>query len=211
MPRPGWPWTSHSASHQHIPGRPGRGTPGRTLPGEDSLQSARARGWRALPHHNLDLRQADLHLITAPSLRPTRTTTNSASRPPSTPSDPPALTRSIRETASQRRKRQQRHLGHPRRPAHAGATSTWLSCSCITRARTDVAPKATRAGSGDLYAWGDAAYLSRRDGASGSLEHRSRPPSITLKLVSAQTAPPLTSNSTAFEAPAPLNPSRRSR
>ncbi len=193
-PRPGWPWISRSASHRTRPAwapwpwrLPG---PRSSYLAEDSLESARARAEGLCQHRGLDLRQADLHLITAPSLRLDQdhdrqrlSATVDAIRPRLLLLDPFVRLHRSDENDS-------------------GAISAILADLRTLQRSFDVAvllvhhsrkngrgPQGyTLRGSVDLYAWGDAyAYLSRRDsGFRPSLDHRSRPAidPLTLKLVS---------------------------
>ena len=157
---------------------------------EDSLQSARARVEGICQHRGLDLRQVDLHLITAPSLRLDQefdkqrlAATVAAIKPRLLLLDPFVRLHRSDENDS-------------------GAISAILADLRTLQRSFDVAVLLVHhsrkngrgpqgyalRGSGDLYAWGDAyAYLSRRDGSFKlSLEHRSRPAidPFSLRLVS---------------------------
>lgn len=157
---------------------------------EDSLQSARARVEGICEHRRLDLRRADLHLITVPSLR----------------LDQDHDTQRLSATVEKVRPRLL--LLDPFVRLHrsdendSGAISAILADLRTLQRRFDVAVVLVHharkngrgpqgyalRGSGDFYAWGDAyAYLSRRDTAFRlALEHRSHPAadSLALKLVS---------------------------
>ena len=157
---------------------------------EDSLQSARARVEGLSQHRGLDLRQVDLHLITAPSLRLDQdydkqrlSATVDAIRPRLLLLDPFVRLHRSDENDS-------------------GAISAILADLRTLQRNFDVAVVIVHhsrkngrgsqgyalRGSSDLYAWGDAyAYLSRRDTSLRlSLEHRSHPAidPLALKLVS---------------------------
>jgi len=157
---------------------------------EDSLQSARARVEGICDHRRLDLRRADLHLITVPSLwldqdhdKQRLSATVEKVRPRLLLLDPFVRLHRSDENDS-------------------GAISAILADLRALQRRFDVAVVLVHharkngrgpqgyalRGSGDLYAWGDAyAYLSRRDSAFRlALEHRSHPAAdpFALKLVS---------------------------
>jgi hypothetical protein len=157
---------------------------------EDSLQSARARVEGICDHRRLDLRRADLHLITVPSLwldqdhdKQRLSATVEKVRPRLLLLDPFVRLHRSDENDS-------------------GAISAILADLRALQRRFDVAVvlvhharKNARGpqgyalrGSGDFYAWGDAyAYLTRRDSAFRlALEHRSHPAAdpFALKLVS---------------------------
>lgn len=157
---------------------------------EDSLHSARARVDGISQHRGLDLRRADLHLITSPSLRLDQefdkqrlAATVAAIRPRLLLLDPFVRLHRSDENDS-------------------GAISAILADLRTLQRTFNVAVLLVHhsrkngrgpqgyalRGSGDLYAWGDAyAYLSRRDSSFKlSLEHRSRPAidPLALSLVS---------------------------
>ena len=157
---------------------------------EDSLHSARARVDGIAQHRGLELLKADLHLITAPSLRLDQefdkqrlAATVAAIKPRLLLLDPFVRLHRSDENDS-------------------GAISAILADLRTLQRSFDVAVLLVHhsrkngrgpqgyalRGSGDLYAWGDAyAYLSRRDSALRlSLEHRSRPAidPLGLRLVS---------------------------
>jgi AAA domain len=157
---------------------------------EDSLQSARARVEGLCTHRGLDLRRADLHLITAPTLRLDQDYDKQ------------------RLAATVEKLRPRLMLLDPFVRLHrsdendSGAISAILADLRNLQRRFDVAVVLVHharkngrgpqgyalRGSGDLYAWGDAyAYLSRRDTAFRlALEHRSHAAiePLALKLVS---------------------------
>jgi len=187
------------------------------LPAEDSLQSARARVDGISRHRGLDLRRADLHLITSPSLRLDQefdkerlAATVAAIRPRLLLLDPFVRLHRSDENDS-------------------GAISAILADLRTLQRTFDVAVLLVHhsrkngrgpqgyalRGSGDLYAWGDAyAYLSRRTAPSSSPSSIDLDPPSTPSLSGscrAPMAPPLTSRSTVTNAkvqPPPLSPSR---
>ena len=157
---------------------------------EDSLQSARARVEGICEHRRLDLRRADLHLITVPSLRLDQDF------------DKQRLSATVEKVRPRLLLLDPFVRLHRSDENDSGAISAILADLRTLQRRFDVAVVLVHharkngrgpqgyalRGSGDFYAWGDAyAYLSRRDTAFRlALEHRSHPAadSLALKLVS---------------------------
>ena len=157
---------------------------------EDSLQSARARVEGICEHRRLDLRRADLHLITVPSLRLDQD------------HDKQRLSATVEKVQPRLLLLDPFVRLHRSDENDSGAISAILADLRALQRRFDVAVVLVHharkngrgpqgyalRGSGDFYAWGDAyAYLSRRDSAFRlSLEHRSHPAAdpFALKLVS---------------------------
>ena len=157
---------------------------------EDSLQSARARVEGICEHRRLDLRRADLHLITVPSLRLDQD------------HDKHRLSATVEKVRPRLLLLDPFVRLHRSDENDSGAISAILADLRTLQRRFDVAiilvhharkngrgPQGyALRGSGDFYAWGDAyAYLSRRDTAFRlALEHRSHPAAdpLALKLIS---------------------------
>lgn len=157
---------------------------------EDSLQSARARVEGICEHRCLDLRRADLHLITVPSLRLDQD------------HDKQRLSATVEKVRPRLLLLDPFVRLHRSDENDSGAISAILADLRALQRRFDVAVVLVHharkngrgpqgyalRGSGDFYAWGDAyAYLSRRDSAFRlALEHRSHPAAdpLALKLVS---------------------------
>jgi len=157
---------------------------------EDSLQSARARVEGICEHRRLDLRRADLHLITVPSLRLDQD------------HDKQRLSATVEKVRPRLLLLDPFVRLHRSDENDSGAISAILADLRALQRRFDVAVVLVHharkngrgpqgyalRGSGDFYAWGDAyAYLSRRDTAFRlALEHRSHPAAdpFALKLVS---------------------------
>jgi len=157
---------------------------------EDSLQSARARVEGICEHRRLDLRRADLHLITVPSLRLDQD------------HDKQRLSATVEKIRPRLLLLDPFVRLHRSDENDSGAISAILADLRALQRLFDVAVVLVHharkngrgpqgyalRGSGDFYAWGDAyAYLSRRDTAFRlALEHRSHPAAdpLALKLVS---------------------------
>lgn len=158
---------------------------------EDSLQSARARVEGICEHRRLDLRRADLHLITVPSLRLDQD------------HDKQRLSATVEKVRPRLLLLDPFVRLHRSDENDSGAISAILADLRTLQRQFDVAVVLVHharkngrgpqgyalRGSGDFYAWGDAyAYLSRRDSASFrlALEHRSHAAvdPLALKLVS---------------------------
>lgn len=157
---------------------------------EDSLQSARARVEGICEHRRLDLRRADLHLITVPSLRLDQD------------HDKQRLSATVEKVRPRLLLLDPFVRLHRSDENDSGAISAILADLRTLQRRFDVAVVLVHharkngrgpqgyalRGSGDFYAWGDAyAYLSRRDCVFRlALEHRSHPATdpFALKLVS---------------------------
>jgi hypothetical protein len=158
---------------------------------EDSLQSARARVEGICDHRRLDLRRADLHLITVPSLRLDQD------------HDKQRLSATVEKVQPRLLLLDPFVRLHRSDENDSGAISAILADLRTLQRRFDVAVVLVHharkngrgpqgyalRGSGDFYAWGDAyAYLSRRDTAAFrlALEHRSHSATdpLALKLVS---------------------------
>jgi len=157
---------------------------------EDSLQSARARVEGICDHRRLDLRRADLHLITVPSLRLDQD------------HDKQRLSATVEKVQPRLLLLDPFVRLHRSDENDSGAISAILADLRALQRHFDVAVVLVHharkngrgpqgyalRGSGDFYAWGDAyAHLSRRDSAFRlALEHRSHPAAdpFALKLVS---------------------------
>lgn len=157
---------------------------------EDSLQSARARVEGICEHRRIDLRRANLHLITVPSLRLDQD------------HDKQRLSATVEKVRPRLLLLDPFVRLHRSDENDSGAISAILADLRTLQRRFDVAVVLVHharkngrgpqgyalRGSGDFYAWGDAyAYLSRRDSAFRlALEHRSHPAAdpFALKLVS---------------------------
>ncbi|MCU0293799.1 MAG: AAA family ATPase [Thermoanaerobaculaceae bacterium] len=157
---------------------------------EDSLQSARARVEGLCRHRGIGLHRADLHFITAPSLRLDHE------------DDSHRLLATVEKLQPRLLLLDPFVRLHGQDENDSGAVSAILAslrqlqrdrnvaiCLVHHTRKTGGGPQGyALRGSGDLYAWGDAyACLTRRDhGLRLSLEHRCHPPRepITLGLVS---------------------------
>ncbi len=158
---------------------------------EDSLPSVKARIEGLCQHRGIGLHQADLHFITAPTLRldldddrQRLLATVQALRPRLLLLDPFVRLHAQNENDSGAIAAILASLRQLQRACDVAVVLVHHSRKNGGRGPQGYALR----GSGDLYAWGDAyAYLTRRDKALRlSLEHRSHPPSepLALSLVS---------------------------